>query len=208
MTIQDSLDHQRIRRVLHVGRALVEGPRALFPPAALDDFGWLEPYLRIELSSSGLEVSRSIAIYTDSTMNRDDGFLAPVVRHAVWQQGQDRNNAPLWPSIDITLGHFEVQRQEVERLVLAVQTIIQRIPFVSTGLSTDQRAPDLAGEYMGLLNLYVANGAQFVAIGSSLRSEDALSAQALSTFDALKGAMESISRTGWRERYDADLNGE
>jgi len=61
---------------------------------------------------------------------------------------------------------------------------------------------------MGLLNLYVANGAQFVAIGSSLRSEDALSAQALSTFDALKGAMESISRTGWRERYDADLNGE
>jgi len=77
MTIQDSLDHQRIRRVLHVGRALVEGPRALFPPAALDDFGWLEPYLRIELSSSGLEVSRSIAIYTDSTMNRDDNFSLP-----------------------------------------------------------------------------------------------------------------------------------
>jgi hypothetical protein len=47
-----------------------------------------------------------------------------------------------------------------------------------------------------------------VTIDSSLCSDDDLSAQLLSTFDAVKAAMQPISRKGWRERYDTDLNGE
>ncbi|MES2934034.1 MAG: hypothetical protein V4805_11175 [Pseudomonadota bacterium] len=97
-------EHINTRRCLLIGQELISGPTALYPPQTLDDSGWLEPDLRITLFWPGWRKIESIIVYADDTMNRENDFLDPMIRHCVWDRKNDWSGKNAWPSVEISIG--------------------------------------------------------------------------------------------------------
>jgi len=70
-------------RRFEVGNQILEGPRSIFPPREIADYGWLEPSLLIILRKIDLIIFESIALFCDDSVNRESDFLSPMVRHMV-----------------------------------------------------------------------------------------------------------------------------
>jgi hypothetical protein len=210
----------RVSRLNRVGRSLVTGPRAIHPPPVIDDFGWLEPDLRLLWTGSGSGTQESVSVFTDDTINRDADFLPPLLRHAVWRRGADlerlrsvtpRPPAALWPSVDVRLSAFERQRAAVDERVRALQGCLRRLPFVESGLVLDRTPPHLdqqltwGARRVAWLEIYSRTGAQAVTYESPPLEQDPLTVRFFELFDYLTGIIEPLPLSGWRETYACDL---
>jgi hypothetical protein len=154
------------------------------------------------------ESVRSISIFADHTMNRDEDLLQPVIRRAEWNRALDKKNRPNWPMVDISLGYCEDALAQVEEVVLGLQDSAQRLPFVAIGLSTHRSRPEPPGDWLGFLELHLVNGAQSLTFLAQWRTDNDLAARLCLAFAQLEAAMQPIRRTGWLERYRADLSSE
>ncbi len=195
-------------RLKRIASALIEGPRVLHPPKELDHFGWLYPDLRL-VHHEGLITQRSVAIYTDDTVNRDANFLKPVIRSAHWNGRNDLRVATLpdWPSVVVALSHFEDHRTWVSEQIKAIQTALTQLPFVPYGLSAERDGPDVGEDWLQNLEIYTNNGGgQSVEFHSPvLPAGDPLTDCFFAVFDGLLAIMQPLTWEGWSEVYDTDL---
>ncbi len=201
---------EKLRR-LKIGHKLIYGPRALFPPKTIDDFGWLEPDLRIIYWTAGMLTAESIILFTDNTMNRDKNFLQPVIRHAKWHRLADAEESRDWPTVEISLSNFKDQRECVDTYIKKLQGKLTRLTFELNGLQTQRESSNQAFHISydygrGSFSVYSRNGAQSIEYHSLAIKNDNLTELVLEGLLLLHSLAIPYSREGWRERYDFDLN--
>jgi hypothetical protein len=195
---------------LNIGHALIDGPRALFPPDSIDEFGWMEPAIKLGHWETPRLVWTSLAIYFDDTMNREDNFLHPVIRYAHWNQNQDTFTKPRpnWPTVDIQLSYVDEHLEQVNQKVYELHSALTQPPFIPFRVATRNDAPNIETDNSrGILWVEVTNNLQQIKFYTpDLLSGDVLTDRFFILFNFLREIMRPIDRTGWRERYDHDLN--
>lgn len=182
----------------------MQGPLALFPSSALDSVGWLEAELRITLRH-GKQKMESISVFVDSTLNRDAGFLPPMLRHAFWDRQQDMAGTQQWPTLQVKLGKVKTQAAVHDGMV-ALQQAAQGISFAGLGLSLQRDMPVLntRPELPGY-EIYLCNGPQKFEYQSPMLADDPFSTLVLSSFADLCAQLQEVDKSGWRERYARNL---
>ena len=188
-----------------IGRLIIDGPRALFPPKHIDDIGWLEPDLHIYECKAGWHRSESITLLCDDTMNRERSFLTPMVRHVVWERQHDLDKNSRYPHIHVRYGTVS-DWTAVKRIGRQVQRALQTVPFIAYGHSKTRRGPNVklatdGGEY----RVMTRNGMQYIEFASPELADDPLVPVIRKAKDALQSLTVSIDSSGWREKYDYDI---
>ena len=199
---------RRMHRCVAVGDQFIEGPTALFPPLTIDDYGWLEPQLRITLVHGWVKKHESISVYVDCSMNRNEGFLSPILRYCSWNREADMHGQNTWPSIQVRLGKMKDQ-SEVSSLMIGIQRGLTGIRFEPVGLQPERNEPNVNDEpQYPSYSLYLWNACQQIDYTSRSIAGDTLKPQVFATFNALLGAMVEVDKQGWRERFDHNLKPE
>jgi hypothetical protein len=130
---------------MHVGRALIEGPEQLYPPSRIDNFGYLEPVLKIyDFPMAVTKHAYSWLIYTDDTINRHENFLVPVVRFADWNRPYEQavRRVRKWPVVNISQHILSENEQiKVDKLLRELDRSLSKIDFVEAGLITNRETP-------------------------------------------------------------------
>lgn len=195
--------YQNRIRCIAIGKDLCDGPRALFPPKAVDDYGWLEQDVRITLSSATRV--RSIIVFSDDSMNRDDGFLPPMLRYCEWDRSADQPGLKDWPTVSIRLGRVR-ESPAVDKVIREVQASVRTLEFVPTGLclNRDGTNPDWDTEHPDY-SIFLRNDRQYVECFSLSVKNDLLKLRMNDFFESLLAELVDIDRSGWRERYKQNI---
>ena len=196
------------KSVLSIGNQLLDGPRAILPPATVDAFGWLEPDLRLSFWEAPGLTKVSVALFTDNTANREADFLQPIIRLAHWERGYDIRTKPRWPSITVQLGYFHDEKQLLQASIYRLHQAFGFLPFLPFGISAQREVPSFPySDDGGNLEMFARNGVQSVTFTTpALPDGDALTAQFREVFAELKNACQPFDMHEWRERYNDDLN--
>jgi hypothetical protein len=196
------------RRVVRVGNLLVEGPFSIRPPRDVDEYGWLECDLRLTQVSDG--VITSVAVYVDDSMNREEDFLEPVLRHVRWQRAEDVRRALAgeisWPTATVTLSHFGTARADVDLLMREIQGRLSTAPFIVTGLVTDRSVPNAEPDPRGEIQVFARNGVQRVEVATWAAEDAGLHSVAADAIASLSRLMQPLRLDGWRETYSHQLD--
>jgi hypothetical protein len=202
---------QRRYRLSRIGHALLKGPFSLKPPAALDDYGWLECTLRIQWASQSLGPMESIAVMVDDSVNRDADFLPPLLRLVRWTPGEDYARAkaePLaWPSVEVTLGRIRDWSQ-VQEYARELQQALVNSSFEPYGISAERGYPDLPyATEGGRYEVFTSNGVQALELATPALAGPGghLTRLLASGRRLLLEQLEPFDATGWVESYPADL---
>ncbi len=187
-----------------IGWKLIAGPRVLVPRKEVTDYGWFEQDLRITLQSSPFGKTESIIVYSDSTMNKEEDFFAPVLRHCVWDQ-TDHSSKNSWPNVQIRLGSIQDQ-SVVHDCLTRIQASVGQMPFPTIGLSSDRDVPDVEhAANSRAYELYVRNGIQAIEYNSTQLENDPFATLIFEAHDLLVSQLELMDKTGWTERYEQDF---
>jgi hypothetical protein len=191
----------RLRKKRRIAFALFEGPRALFPPAHIDDYGWLEPDLVLQLRTPN-HSRQSLMLFTDNSMNRSASFLPPVLRHVFWDTSKDISPDTIWPSVSHALGHVHHWRK-VQHIGRRLQRCLTAAPFAVFGHSSARAVPTLPVDPRSIdFRILSRNGVQSLDFQSPVLANDALSSLVLEAFELLLAEAAPLKADGWRERYD------
>jgi hypothetical protein len=185
---------------------LVEGPRSLLPPEQLDDFGWLEPNLRLIWRPGIARGLESLIVFCDNTVNRDSDFLVPVLRYARWDAARDLEALPAWPQMEIQLGYFEARRDWVSNQVRRIEAALTHAPYIPFGLQAQRDIPEIeVAEDRGDIEIHCSNGLQSITWRApALPAGDPLNDTFFAVLTELRATMEALPRAGWQEVYDHD----
>lgn len=189
---------------------LVDGPFSIKPPTELDDYGWLECQMRLTHWAGG--VVESAAVYVDDSMNREEGFLTPLLRHVRWEQANDLRRAIAgeleWPTAVISLTPIHEHRAAADALVREIFRHAASLPLVPFGLSVDRAVPEIDIDDRGRLLLFVSNGVQNVEFSAPTSGADAgLSDVCLHGIATLREMVRPMALdVGWRESYPYPLS--
>ncbi|WP_154668190.1 hypothetical protein [Pseudoduganella violaceinigra] len=196
------------RRCLRIGRALIKGPTAIFPPKFIDSFGWLEADFRLTIKWPGPGLHESLQVFSDDTMNRDKDFLPPMIRRCIWKRAADMANPNAWPSATVEIGYIQDHKRR-DALLRDVHRKLPGLPFVELGLSTQRDVADLElDESEPEFRIWARNGVQSLEYWSSPVAPAHLGLSFTQVHKDLLAEFLPISQPGWRERYDHDLNEE
>lgn len=197
------------RRCLRIGRALLDGPSAIFPPASLDDYGWLEAEFRLTVKWPGNHMHESLQVFCDDSMNRDENFLAPMIRRCVWNRSADMANTNPWPSATVEIGSIR-NNSRVDTILRDVQRTLSILPFAEHGLSLRRDVADIEIDSTEPeFRVWARNGVQSIEYWSVPVAAASLGLSFSQIHAELLSEMAAISpTTGWRERYDCDLREE
>jgi len=211
--------HQNRGARQRIARALLDGPDFLIPPVKLDDFGWIEPVLRISVRPLSVnQPSYAYSVFVDDTINRDKNFLQPVVRRAYWNRPVEYKMMRImdWPKVDIIHHTLSLNEQKAIHLqLLRLDKSFSQLEYCASGLITDRSSPRGCypkGELPPARHLAIMrnNSCQFVEFaldeyaGKNMRLERA--ARALMRYiDELCSKPDSLP---YRERYSKDLTNE
>lgn len=198
---------QTRHRVARVGNLLAKGPFSIRPPRAVDDYGWLECYFRLTHVAGG--VVESAAVYLDDSMNRDSGFLPPVLRHVRWERGEDLRRAMAgelaWPTAVVNLSHFEEDRPRVDALIRSAQARLRALPVIEFGLCAERQMPAVDADPRGTVTVFTRTGAQSVEYTTWSAGEAELFQLVLNGLELLRELRRPLDLTGWRESYPFEL---
>ena len=196
------------RRCLRIGRALLEGPSAIFPPKELDEYGWLEADFRLTIKWSGQDIHESVSVFSDDSMNREENFLAPMIRRCCWNRSADMANTNSWPSAAVELGHIR-DHSRVDALLRGVHRRLTGLPFCELGLSTQRDVADLEIDSSEPeFRVWARNGVQSIEYWSLPVAAAKLGLSFRGVYEDLLAELVPGSPLGWRERYDYDLRDE
>ena len=213
--IQDIKIKNRMRRIrTEIARELIDGPRSIFPWRRIDDFGWLEPVMQITIG--GLEIDKicsSFSIYVDNTINRDENFLTPIVRFAIWDRPKEyrAKRFKKWPEVKIFQHGLTKEEQEnIDYLLKLLDTKISNIQFAVGGLITDRSNPPLPDEsFAGFRQLSFKrwNSCQtiefFFGEDNNLNNELEEIVRKISCY--IRELCKSPMKKSYRERYNLNL---
>jgi len=196
------------RRCLRVGRALLEGPTAIFPPSSVDAYGWLEADFSLTVKWPGNSIHESLHVFSDDSMNRDDNFLAPMIRRCLWKRSLDMTGTNEWPTATIELG-FVRDCSRVDVLLRNVHRKLSGLPFAELGLSTQRDVADVELDFdEPEFRIWARNGVQSIEYWSLPVSPAQLGLSLREVHSELLAELAPISQSGWRERYNHDLREE
>ncbi len=189
-----------------VGYELIKGPEAIFPPSEMDEFGWLEVDLQILLIPHDHKKIESISIFVDDTMNRQDNFLPPLIRHCTWQKGKNDSEDNDWPTTETLYSHIE-NNEVVDKKIKKIQQNISRFEFKESGLSLKRDVAKIAIDYnKPRFELFSRNGLQTITINSWVTEDNNnFSDLVFELFNYLKKTLKPFNQNGWKERYKQDL---
>lgn len=177
------------------------------PPKEIDDFGWLESYLRLIWWPYSSTSTESIMIFCDNTINREANFLQPVIRHAKWERHDDIASPGIWPRVEISLSYLTGHLADIDDRVKILQAALADAPFVPFGLPVERNGPDLkTSNSAGSIRIESWNGRQTLEYSSHPLEDDTLTSLFFETFNYLTSIMQPIDRKGWREAYNFDLS--
>lgn len=138
--------HKSRARCMLIGKSLLEGPDWILPPTQLDDFGWLEPVLKIIDCSIGInKTATAYSVYVDNTINREKKFLEPLVRYVYWDRKHEVEVRRIrkWPKIKINQHILKTSEQaQIDSLLISLDQSLSGISFITAGLITDRNEPD------------------------------------------------------------------
>ena len=186
--------YQSAKRIITIGELLIDGPRALIPPPSLDDFGWLEPDLRLVYWKAPGYRKQSVVLFVDNTVNRDIDFLQPIIRIAHWA------------SVNVQLGYFNDDKQHLQTAIYQFHQTLGSLPFLPFGLSARREVPHFPYTDRGQLEIFASNGVQSVNFMTpALPDGDTLTDQFFSLLAQLETACQPFEQNEWRERYNYNL---
>ena len=198
--------YQNARRITTIGELLIDGPRALIPPPSLDDFGWLEPDLRLVYWKTPGSRKQSVVLFVDNTVNCDTDFLRPIIRIAQWERGHDIRTKPHWASVDVQLGYFNDDHQHLQTAIHQFHQTLGSLPFLPFGLSAKRQVPHFPYTDRGKLEIFANNGVQSINFMTpALPDGDALTDQFFLLLAQLETACQPFEQNEWRERYNYNL---
>jgi hypothetical protein len=187
---------------------LLEGPTAIFPPGSIDDYGWLEADFSLTVKWPGNNIHESLHVFSDDSMNREDNFLAPMIRRCVWKRSVDMTGANEWPTATIELG-FVRDCSRVDALLRTVHRRLSGLPFAELGLSTQRDVADVELDSdEPEFRIWARNGVQSIEYWSLPVTPTQLGLSLREVHSELLAELSPISQSGWRERYDHDLREE
>jgi hypothetical protein len=193
------------RKCSAVGFEMIDSPRAIFPPATIDDSGWLELDLKIILTTPDYKRLESISIYVDDTMNRVDSYLEPVIRHCIWNRYKDEAGRNAWPSIHLIYSYIK-NKKIVDDKVRSFQKTIDKFHFKELGLSLHRDVASVKINYKKpMFEVFTRNGVQGITINSGAIEGDHFTETVFELSDYLKKRFVPIEQTGWKERYNQNL---
>jgi len=208
--------HRNRGRRQTIARGLLDGPNWLVPQRKVDDFGWLEPVLRIDVRPLSVnKSSSSYAVMVDDTINRDTRFLKPVVRRAYWDRPRDYKSKRMrnWPLVDIV--HHTMTRSEqrhMHRLLQRLDRSFNKIEFLTAGLITNRSAPPECfpkGPLPPNRSLYVvrSNHCQYIEFGLDEYADKnkPIERAARALIEYCDQLCEHPDLVPYRERYPVDL---
>ena len=203
----DKEKRKNLRKCYAIGYEFTNGPEAIFPPPKEDDFGWLEADLRIILIPHDQKKIESISIFVDDTMNREDNFLSPIIRHCTWLKNKDYSENNNWPTIEILysrIGNYEI----VDKKIKQMQKTISKFDFKELGLSLKRDVAKIKIDYnKPRFELFSRNGIQAITINSwAIEGSNHLPDLVFDLFSYLKKIINPFNQNGWNERYNQDLN--
>lgn len=203
-------NHSLRARISRLGLDLIDGPFSIRPPAETDDYGWLECDLRLVIRSRADGNPESVSVYVDDSANREEGFIRPLIRHAIWHDmaGDLRRAAAgeqLWPGVAVTIGHFD-RAEDVDVIIRELQGRLCAPPFAVMGLVPDRAIPEIECDHdRGRMRLYSRNGVQSLEYESpALQNDGGFTDAFFAAFSALRGAIQPLEADGWSESYQYD----
>lgn len=193
---------------MRIGRALLDGPLAIFPPESIDSYGWLEPDFQLIIKWQGAGRYESLHVFSDDSMNREQNFLPPMIRRCQWNRNEDMAGENLWPSATVELGYVKDQRR-LDSLLREVQRKIATLPFAEIGLSTQRDVADVELDCSEPeFTIFARNGIQSIKYWSLPVAPIQLGISFTQVHAGLLAELVPLSQPGWRERYEYDLNQE
>jgi len=194
------------KRVIKIGNKLVEGPSAIF---RLSDGDWLEKDLHITIWNGG---SRSTySLWTDDSMNKEEGFLPPMIRILNWNRKQDlaelrEDENRKFPTIELELGTIKTSKfDQLENAFISIQKAVKEsndyVPYkISRKRDYAELEIDYDKEYLDF-SIYVRNGSQALEFSSSGNYSNPLVQQILALIRLLTESIEPVDKSAWKERY-------
>lgn len=193
---------------MRVGLILLEGPSAIFPPQELDGYGWLEADFRLTIKWPGQVKQESVSVFSDDSINREENFLEPMIRHCIWNRSADMADTNPWPSASVSLGHVRDQ-SKVDAVLRDVHRSLSGLPFAELGLSTQRDVADLELDPSEPeFQVWARNGVQSIEYWSLPVAAAKLGLSFRQVYEALLAELVPVAPSGWRERYDYDLREE
>ena len=195
-----------LRRKQIIGNTLIKGPRSIFPPHDPGQFvGWLEPTLFISYKDWESLSNKSIILYSDYTMNREKDFFTPLVRQTNWIREQDQLRSAPMPNINID--YWEVQDWDaINATGKQIQEALREAPLIPHGIPKDRSAPETGFAGNGIEYCVITkNGAQSLEFWSFELDNDQLFKLLIKASSILLSASRPMDMTGWRERYNHEI---
>lgn len=195
-------------QIRNIGETIVEGPRSLLPPNNNDD--WLEKDVSIYTNDIPELRIQGISLWTDSTMNKESGFLKPIIRFTHWERQNDLQNrkSSSFPDVRVFLGHIdEAFFDSLNKAIIEIQEMLPSLVFKPTGISLARDIPDADNfDYRSSYSIYVRNGIQSLTHYSPVLIDDAFTRKVLELKTLMLKSISEISKEGWRERYSASFD--
>jgi len=194
-----------------IGRSLIDGPWGLSPPVDQPVATWLVPRLRLTRWLP-YGTQESLILYGEHQDDQEISNLAAIspwiVRYAHWDHVQDMRAAKsVWPAIKIEVGYLHNRAIGTYGWIKELEETLRQVPFASLGLLPDSAGPALPIDpARGRIHLWLDTGMQEIALTTpALQAGDRLTDTFFSIFDELRAAMQPISRAGWQEMYEDNL---
>jgi hypothetical protein len=200
------------RQFFSIGHELITGPRAIFPPS--DNNGWLEKDISVYIHYFGDHRLQQISLWSDSTMNREENFLKPVIRFAHWERQNDMDKLKagipvMWPDVRIFLGYIKEELfNDLNDAIIDVQKHIPSLQFKPLGISLQRDVVDLNSDHSRNLEIWVRNGVQSISYYSPFIENDVFCKKVLDLKNIMLKSMHPFDHSGWKERYDKPFNNE
>lgn len=187
------------------------------PPTRLDDFGWLDPVLKIVDRPIGIrKTATAYSVYVDNTVNRDKNFLAPLVRYVNWDREYEYKVRRIrtWPKIKINQHVLKASEQaKLDSLLRNLDQSLSSINFLIAGLITDRSDPsgchpdDANYEKPRTLRIERWNFCQRIEFGLDEYAglNEAIEEAARDLAKYVLQLCKSDNETNYRERYSLNL---
>ena len=153
---------------------------------------------------------QQISLWSDSTVNKENNFLKPIIRFAHWERQNDlvKDKEINWPDVRVFLGYIKEDHfDQLNNAMIDIQKSIPALVFKPLGISLARDVVDVEicepnVEYA----IYIRNGVQSITYYSPLLANDRFSNKVVELKNLMLRSVEQFDSTGWKERYESPLD--
>ncbi|SDQ14916.1 hypothetical protein [Flagellimonas zhangzhouensis] len=205
-------------KLVRIGNTLIEGPNVIFNSIGQD---WLEKDLQIIFHYPENGRLESFSIWSDDTMNKEKGFLQPMIRNLTWDRRKDLDRAQkepstIFPKVDIQLGSIkkEMSQELNEKFVQLQHSMIRNLEYVPYKIPTTRDSAEIKINFEKPFvdfSVFFRNGVQTLEFSSCVNHENILLRELNQMKKILLECINLVKLSDWVEKYsdltESFLNG-